>query len=61
MSALKNVKVVDTAGCVSDGPTLTLTVTAQGKDTVFGDSKISGCAGTPVDGIGAVLTALQAK
>lgn len=61
VAALKNVKVASSAGCVSDGPTLTLTVTAIGVDTVYGDSKISGCQGTPVDGIAGVTTALQAK
>lgn len=61
LAALKNVKVTSSAGCVSDGPTLTLTVTAKGVDTVFGDSKISACQGTPVDGIAGVTTALQAK
>jgi hypothetical protein len=61
VTALKNVKVVSSNGCMSDGPTLTLTVGAQGVDTVFGDSKVSACAGTPVEGIDAVLATLRVK
>ena len=61
VAALKNVRVVSSNGCMADGPTLTLTVGAQGVDTVFGDSKVSACAGTPVDGIAAVLATLRVK
>lgn len=61
VTALKAVVVVDTAGCVADGPTLKLEVKAKGKNVTYGDSKISGCLGTPVTGLDAVTTALQAK
>ena len=61
VTALKAVVVVDTAGCVADGPTLMLVVKAKGKDVTYGDSKISGCLGTPVTGLDGVTTALQAK
>ncbi len=60
-SALKNVVVVNDAACVSDGPTLTMVVRANGKDVGYGDSKVSACFGTPVTGIDGVVTALLVK
>lgn len=61
ITALGAVVVVADPPCVSDGPTLNLIVHAKGKDTTFGDAKISGCAGVPVNGIDGVIGALLAK
>jgi hypothetical protein len=61
-TALQNVIVVGDTGCISDGPTLTLTVhTTTNKNVIYGDSKVSACMGTPVTGIDGVVTALMAK
>lgn len=61
VSALKSVVVTSNGGCVADGPTLMLDVKASGKSVRFGDSKLSACMGTPVDGLDGLETALQAK
>ncbi|CAN5799509.1 hypothetical protein BH09MYX1_BH09MYX1_51260 [soil metagenome] len=61
VTALKAVVVASDTGCVSDGPTLTLTVKSSGKDVTYGDDKVSACSGIPVTGIQGVISALQVK